>query len=324
MRLYAAVVGLTLLTACGGDSDITTPPADQSFSLTISGQGSGSGQVATAAGTTPLLDCRLVTGEQPAGTCSATYPESSIVNLTATPDSGASFTGWNGDAASCTTEPSCPITMTANRTAGVEFSAAPVVADTGVQITTSNWYVDPGTDDDGGVVWLAEVKNNTPQVAELVEVDFTSYDPAGNVLATDFVFLGPIPPGETRANESFATLVGTEARTDIQVGQVEFSDNDLGLSAAQVVSSNWRIDPEYADEGAVIWTVEVQNTSHKKLESVQVDFITYDANGQILDYDLTFVGPLAPGARKSSKGFAQLRGGEANVKFEIAGVIGSD
>jgi len=321
MRLYAAVLGLVVLTACGGDSDITTPPGDQSFSLTISGQGSGSGQVATVAGTTPLLDCRLITGAQPAGTCSATYPESSIVNLTATPDSGASFTGWIGDAASCTTDPSCPITMTANRTAQAEFSALPVVADTGVQITTSNWYIDPGTDDDGSVVWLAEVQNNTSQVAELVEVDFTSYDAAGNVLETDFVFLGPIPPGETRANESFATLVGTEARTEIQVGQVELSDNDLGLSAAKVVSSDWRVDQ---GEGAVIWTVEVQNTSSEKLQSVQVDFITYDANGQILDYDFTFVGPIARRARESSEGFAQLRGGEANVKFQIAGVIGAD
>src|SRR5215218_7788973 len=320
MRLYAAMLGLVVLTACGGDSDITTPPADQNFTLTISGQGSGSGQVATVAGTTPLLDCRLVTDAQPAGTCSATYPESSIVNLTATPDSGSSFTGWSGDAASCTTEPACPITMTANRTAGAEFSAV-VAADTGVQITTSNWHVDPGTDDDGGVAWLVEVKNNTSQVAELVEVDFTSYDAAGNVLETDFLFLGPIPPGETRTNESFASLAGTEASTEIQISQVEFSNNDLGLSAAQVVSSSWRVDPEYAGEGAVLWNVEVRNTTSEKLQSVQVDFVTYDANGQILDYDFTFVGPIAPGRRKSSEGFAELRGGEANVKFQIAGVI---
>jgi hypothetical protein len=319
MRLYAAMLGLIVLSACGGDSDITTPPADQNFGLTITGQGSGSGRVATVAGTTPLIDCSLVTGAQPAGTCSATYPESSIVNLTAAPDSGSSFTGWSGDAASCTTELSCPITMTANRTARAEFSAAP--AGSGVQLTTSSWYVDPGEDDEGSVVWLAEVQNNTSQVAELVQVDFTSYDAANNVLGTDFVFLGPIPPGETRANESFAALVGGEARTEIRVGQVDFSDEDLGLGVAKVVSSSWRADPEYAGEGAVIWNVEVQNTGAEELESVQVDFVTYDANGQILDYDFTFVGPIAPGARASSEGFAQLRGGEANVKFQIAEVI---
>jgi hypothetical protein len=162
-------------------------------------------------------------------------------------------------------------------------------------------------------------------VVNLAQIDFTSHDAGGNVLVSDFTFVGPIPPGETRAGEGLADYLGTEASADIRVGEVQFGTEDPGLSAAQLVATNWRVDPEFAGEGAIIWTVEVQNTSTVPEEAVKVDFVTYDAAGKILDYDFTFVGPIPPGERRAAEGLADLHGTETNVNFQIAEVtIGDD
>jgi hypothetical protein len=132
--------------------------------------------------------------------------------------------------------------------------------------------------------------------------------------------VGPIPPGETRANEGLAEYRATEASVDFQLGEVVVATEDPGLSEAQLVSSNWRPDPA---QGGIVWTVEVQNNS--SLESfVQVDFVTYDAEGKILEYDFTFVGPIPPGGTAAGEGLADLHGSEANVNYQIGGITQDD
>jgi hypothetical protein len=168
------------------------------------------------------------------------------------------------------------------------------------------------------------VRNTTSQPVELVRIDFTSHDAAGAVLTSDFSFAGPIPPGETRAAEGLAEHLGTEATVDIKVTEVQFGTEDPGLGAAQIVSSNWRADPEFAGEGGIVWTVEVRNTSAQLMETVRVDFVTYDAGGKILDYDFTFVGPIDPGATGAAEGFAHLRGGETSVNYQVSEVTYTD
>ena len=196
----------------------------------------------------------------------------------------------------------------------------------GVQITSSAWYPDPDPElaGEGALSWVVEVRNTTGQLVDLARIDFASHDATGTILDSDFTFVGPIPPGETRAGEGFADYTGTEADVEIKVTEVQPGTEDPRLGTAQILSSNWQPDPEFAGGGAIIWTVEVQNTSPDIMETVRVDFITYDANGQILEYDFTFVGPILPGGTAASEGLADLRGNEASVNYQVSEVTFTD
>jgi List-Bact-rpt repeat protein len=117
-------LGLLLISGCGGgDNNVTNPPADQSFTLTVTGNGTGSGRVISSAGVSPI-DCNLAGTATPTGICSVTYPEGTVVTLTVTPAAGSGFDGWDNDAASCGTNPSCPLTVNANQTATARLSTS--------------------------------------------------------------------------------------------------------------------------------------------------------------------------------------------------------
>lgn len=315
MRASVAVLGLSILCACGGDSNVTNPGAQQ-FSLTIQGSGAGAGRVQTASGMQPALDCALAAGGQSSGACSGSYSEGTAVDLTVTPDPSSTFDGWAGDAGSCATAFSCSIDMTGNKTATAQLSTG----QSAVQITSSAYYLDPEFGGEGAVIWVAEARNTTNQTIESAQIDFTSHDASGQVLASDFTFVGPIPPGETRANQSLADLLGSEATVDIVAGEVQFATQDPGLNRARVASSNWRADPTFDVTGAVIWTVEVENTTDTQLESVEVEFVTYDAAGKIITVDHTFLDPIPPHEKRSAEGLADYHGDETTAKFQIASV----
>ena len=326
MRYTLALVGLMILGACGGDDtgDVTSPPESGTFTLTVTGEGTGSGRVVTDAGISPAIDCSLTANAEPTGVCSGRYTEGASIGITAAPATGSTFAGWGGDASSCATTLSCALNLDGNKTAVAEFATVPSTGGN-VEIISSAWYPEPDFFGDAGVIiWMAEVRNNTSQVIETAKLNFASHDAAGTVLVSDFAFVGPIPPGETRANESFADYVGTEATVDIQISDVRIATEDPNLASAQIVSSNYRVDPEFAGEGAIIWTVEVQNMIAEELESVQVDFITYDAAGQILEYDFTILGPIPGGGKQAAEGLADLHGNEATVNYQIASVTHGD
>lgn len=319
MHRYTRVLTLLLLAACGGGSDVTRPPdppaEPEQFTLAITGTGSGTGRVRTSAGSQPALDCTLAANAQPTGTCSGTYSEGTVVGLVVTPEANSTFDGWSGDALSCSTALTCSISMTGNKTAIAQLSAV-----ASVEITSSAHYIDPDFGFDGAVIWVVEVRNNTNQLVESARIEFTSHDASGTILTSDFTFIGPIPAGETRASQSYATYLGTEATVGIKVGEVRLGTGDAGLSSAQIASSNWRVDPDFAFDGAIIWTVEVLNPTSVQLESVRVDFVTYDSSGKIVAADFTFVGPIPPGESRASEGFADYHGMEATAKFQMASV----
>jgi hypothetical protein len=318
MRRYAAVVVAVILGACGGGDDINNPPDGETFTLTVSGEGTGAGQIRTAAGVEPSIDCSVAGSDAPTGVCSATYLEGSAVDLTVEPDDNSNFEGWAGDASICAEAATCSFTMTEDRAVVAQFSTT---TSTTVQVTSSAFYPDPEFGGEGAVIWVAEVQNTGSETIESARIEFTSHDASGTVLASDFTFVGPIPPGETRAGESFAEYRGTEASVEVEVGEVIIATEDLNLGAAEIVSSNWEVDPDFVGEGAVVWTAEVRNTSSVELESVQVDFTTYDSSGNIVEYDATFVGPIPPGETRSLESFADLHGNEADVKFQIGSVF---
>ena len=64
-----------------------------SFTITIASgtTGSGSGRVTSQAGLTPAINCTITNGTPAATGCSAKYPASTVVTLTATPATGFVF-----------------------------------------------------------------------------------------------------------------------------------------------------------------------------------------------------------------------------------------
>ncbi|MGZ5384946.1 MAG: FxLYD domain-containing protein [Acidimicrobiia bacterium] len=283
----------------------------------MAGDGTGSGHVATTPGVEPAISCDLA-GTSPSGACSATYPEGTVVDLVVTPAASVEFSGWAADAASCGTDLSCSLTINGNETATVKLGS-PATGSGEVQVVSSVYYPDAEIQ---SITWVAELRNTTSQFVQSAEVEFSTLDAAGNVLATTSTFAGPIPPGENRGIQGLGDFVGTEASSAVRVINIEFGEV-VNLAAAEIVSSSWNVDPASAAEGVIPWTVEVRNTSAAELGSVEIDFSTYDAAGKIVASSFTFLGPIAPGETQTSEGIADYHGTEASAKFQVAN-LGSE
>jgi hypothetical protein len=257
----------------------------------------------------------VTAGQTGTSGCTASYDSGTVVTLQATAAEGSSFGGWGADAAGCGTTPSCNVAMDAAHSVVAVFNSAAQA-----QITTSNWRPDPDFGTDGAVIWTVEVQNPTDQTLHQVRVDFSTRDQTGKILASDFTFLGPIPPGETRAAESFADYLGSEATADFQITDVEVGTGENPLAGVEITSSNWRADPDFGIDGAIIWTVEVLNTTDHSISGVRIDFSTFDGSGKILTADFTFVDSIPAGGTRTAQSFADYFGTEASVKFQVGDV----
>ncbi|MGA7918603.1 MAG: putative Ig domain-containing protein [Candidatus Acidiferrales bacterium] len=87
--------------------------SSNSFTLTISEPGSGSGTVADDLG---QINCVETVGVA-SGTCSATYLSGTVVTLAATPSTGTSFNGWS----TCTGTGPCSVRVNSNQTETATF-----------------------------------------------------------------------------------------------------------------------------------------------------------------------------------------------------------
>ena len=87
-------------------------------SLTVTNAGTGTGTVSSGADN--KISC--------APTCNTSYPEGTVVTLTATPDSGSTFGGWSGDA-TCGASETCDVTVDAakNVIATFDLTGGPVM-----------------------------------------------------------------------------------------------------------------------------------------------------------------------------------------------------
>lgn len=101
------------------------PPPPPSYTLSLTPTGGGSGRVsAPAVGNVPALECVITSG---AGSgCSAQYPRGTAVSLTATPQTGSVFAGWQPPVeGTCTGMASpCSVTLSANATLSPSFTLA--------------------------------------------------------------------------------------------------------------------------------------------------------------------------------------------------------
>ncbi len=90
------------------------------FTVTVGSgtPGAGSGRVTSQAGLTPAIDCVITDGTPAATGCSARYPASTALTLTAAAASGFVFTGWGPP---CSGAGTCVYTVTQSRTISATF-----------------------------------------------------------------------------------------------------------------------------------------------------------------------------------------------------------
>jgi len=112
---------------------------------------------------------------------------------------------------------SSSIGSNASRSGGTNNIAAVEVADW-------NWGKDPDFGTNGTIKWNVQIRNTSSRNVESVRVEFTTYDAAGKLVSTTFSYVRSIPPGGTRADNSYADLFGTESRAQVQVTDVQFAD----------------------------------------------------------------------------------------------------
>ena len=100
---------------------VTARFVSRSFALDLSGSGGGSGTIATAEGVQPPLSCGVAAGTR-SGSCTATYPAGTVVNLLATAATGSRFGGWGG---ACTGAGDCTVTIDQARSVSATFDLMP-------------------------------------------------------------------------------------------------------------------------------------------------------------------------------------------------------
>ena len=102
--------------------------------------------------------------------------------------------------------------------------AAPTSANlSAAEIASWNWTPDQSFGEHGTIKWNVLVQNKTDKPLSSVKVDFTSYDAAGKILASTFTYVDAIPPGGTQSADSYADLYGGEARADVKISEVRYS-----------------------------------------------------------------------------------------------------
>jgi len=87
-----------------------------------------------------------------------------------------------------------------------------------------NWRKDPNFGTHGVIKWNVEVQNKSTRNISSVRVEFTSYDKTGKLVASTFAYVHAIPPGQSRADQSFADLYGTEDRANVRIAEVTFAE----------------------------------------------------------------------------------------------------
>lgn len=92
------------------------------------------------------------------------------------------------------------------------------------------------------------------------------------------------------------------------------------LNAATIVDWSWEIDPDFGTRGTIKWRVAVRNTSDKPIESVKVEFSTYDKSRRLLTSDFSYVSAIPPGETRTDESYADFYGTEDTAQAVISSV----
>jgi hypothetical protein len=87
-----------------------------------------------------------------------------------------------------------------------------------------SWNADPEFGTNGTIKWRVVVRNTSDRPIRNAKVDFTTYDANNKLLSSTFTYVDAIPAGQTRTDESYADLYGTEATADAVISEVHFGD----------------------------------------------------------------------------------------------------
>ena len=123
-----SLIAIVSFASCGGGTKaLLRPPAAQTYQLSVTPPASGTGSVTS---TPPGIDCPT--------TCSASFPQSTQVKLSAAPASNYFFDGWTG---ACSGTALCTVSMTGTEKVSATFDPGEVltvsIAGTGAGTVTS-------------------------------------------------------------------------------------------------------------------------------------------------------------------------------------------
>jgi len=123
-----SLIAIVSFASCGGGTKaLLRPPAAQTYQLSVTPPASGTGSVTS---TPPGIDCPT--------TCSAAFPQSTQVKLSAAPASNYFFDGWTG---ACSGTALCTVSMTGTEKVSATFDPGEVltvsIAGTGAGTVTS-------------------------------------------------------------------------------------------------------------------------------------------------------------------------------------------
>ncbi len=208
------------------DASVTATFAPIIRTLTVTRSGSGSGTV-TGEGS-PAIAC--------GGTCSGSYPDGTVVTLTAAAGPNSTFTGWTGGPCAGTTAATCAVTVSPDVAVGATFDrvrlanlAAPAV--TGGLAPESRLGCQPGTWNDSTVTftyaWYADVP---PPLA-----------PSNPLLTSKAKSLGQKSGKSKLATPSLAAILQIPELTLVGAGQtytVGFLDEPLPLYCAVTATTD--------------------------------------------------------------------------------------
>jgi len=222
--------------------------------------------------------------------------------------------------------PSPSQTYSSNRnTTSATTVSQPPPATTYAEVVDWNWKKDPSFGTDGTIKWNVQIRNKSNQYFDNVRVEFTTYDASERLVSSTFTYVDAIPPGGTRSESSFADLYGTEEKATIQVISVRTTTYDQwNLDAAEIADWNWREDTSFGTDGTIHWTVQIRNTTDRYIESVKVEFTTYDASGKLVSTTFTYVDAIAPGGTRSESSYADYYRTEQRATVKITNVRYSD
>jgi len=123
-----SLIAIVSFASCGGGTKaLLRPPAAQTYQLSVTPPASGTGSVTS---TPPGIDCPT--------TCSAAFPQSTQVKLSAAPANNYFFDGWTG---ACSGTALCTVSMTGTEKVSATFDPGEVltvsIAGTGAGTVTS-------------------------------------------------------------------------------------------------------------------------------------------------------------------------------------------
>lgn len=85
----------------------------------------------------------------------------------------------------------------------------------------------------------------------------------------------------------------------------------------EIADWNWYSDSDFGVNGAVVWNVEVRNNTNRYIETIKVEFSTYDSSEKLITTDFTYVKGMSPGGTATAKSYATYFGREKTGRIRI-------